>query len=111
EDEAQADLLAVIERPGVVCIDVISPVASRILERAIDIGAVVSDIGVSVPHHRTPREKRAPVVEISALQARHVLVGQRLTLAAMPNAKTAEIAIFRTEGAVGDGNFLDEFRA
>ncbi len=50
-------------------------------------------------------------VEVAALEAHGVLFGQGFTLVDVHHAEAAEIAVFRAEGAVGDGDVLDQFRA
>jgi hypothetical protein len=111
EEEAEAEFLRVVEGLCIVAVYVVAAIAERALERAIGIGAFVSQIGVDVLRGRAPGEEPAAGVEVAALQTRGELIGQRFALADVDDAEAAEVAIFRAEGAVDDGDVLDEFGA
>ena len=56
-------------------------------------------------------KKAAAGVEIAALQPHRELIGQRFALADVDHAEAAEIAVFRAERAVDDGDVLNQLRA
>ncbi len=111
EDEAEAELLAVVQRAGVVGVDVVAAIAAGTLKRPVGVGAFVGDVGVDVLRVGAEGEEAAAGVEIAALQAHRELLGQGFALADVHHAQAAEIAILRAEGAVDDGDVLDQFRA
>ena len=86
-------------------------VAARAEEGSIGIRAFVSEIRIDSIGIRAEGEKGAPCVEIAALQARGELVRKRLALTDVNDTQAAEVPVFRAEGTVDDGDFLDQFGA
>ena len=107
----ESQLLIVTQLKGVIPVDVIPPVSTRVLKRPIGVSAFISQIRISLTHIRTHREERPPAVEVTALQPQCYLVGQRFPLLNMHHAQAAEVAILSTKRPVDQRHLLNQFRA
>src|SRR5262249_19877071 len=108
---AEAQLLVFAKSGGVVGVEIVATVTSRILERAVGVRPLIGYVSIYALRIGAIREKSSSCIEVCDLEPQRELVRQRFTLADVDHAQSAEIPVLGAEGPVDDLDVLNQLRA